>query len=255
MPDEPTRSGYTFNGWYTTSAATGGSEFTYSTTVTANITVYARWTASQVSQYTVTFNANGGNPTTAQTRMVVSGGTVGYGNMPTEPTRSGYTFNGWYTSMTSGSEFTYSTIVTSNITVYARWISGGSSISDITYSTVSGSSTWTPLSDGRRQSPAIGNSGITKSRVSFTSTANASITIQLDVSSEPNYDYAFISTLDNSSATSSGGYYPGSQISGSQTVTVTIPVSSAGSHFIDIGYQKDSSQADGSDCAWFRVVQ
>ena len=92
-------------------------------------------------------------------------------------------------------------------------------------------------------------------RVSFTSTAaNVSISIQLDVSSESGFDYAFISTLDNASASYSSGYYTGSLISGAQTVTVTIPVPTAGDHFIDIGYRKDGSVSSGSDCAWFKVT-
>jgi hypothetical protein len=130
-----------------------------------------------------------------------------------------------------------------------------SGISNITYSSVSGG-TWTLESDGRRKSPSISHNGITKARVSFTSTAaDVNITIALDVSSEANYDYAFISTLDNGSATSSSGYYTGSLISGTASVTVTIPVPTPGSHFIEIGYQKDGSQTGGSDCAWFEVVE
>jgi uncharacterized repeat protein (TIGR02543 family) len=74
------------------------------------------------------------------------------------------------------------------------------------------------------------------------------------VSSESGCDYAFISTLDNSSATSTSGYYTGSLISGEQSVTVTIPVLTAGDHFIDIGYRKDGSVNSGSDCAWFKVT-
>jgi hypothetical protein len=126
-------------------------------------------------------------------------------------------------------------------------------ITDISYSAVSGSGAWTLLGDGRRQSPTIGHNGITKSRVSFTSTqANASIMIRLDVSSEPGYDYAFVSTLDNASATFNGGY--ASRTSDTTSVTVSIPVPTAGDHFVDVGYQKDHTQIRGSDCAWYRVV-
>jgi hypothetical protein len=134
------------------------------------------------------------------------------------------------------------------------WESGASGVSDITYSAVSGG-TWTLQSDGQRKSPPIGANSATKSRVSFTSAAGASIMIQLAVSSEANCDYAFISQLDNASATYSGGYYSGSLISGSTSVTVTIPVPTAGSHFIDIGYGKDGSVSSGSDCAWFKIIE
>jgi hypothetical protein len=130
------------------------------------------------------------------------------------------------------------------------------SISNITYGSVSGGA-WTLQSDGRYKSPAIGNNSVTKARISFTGTgaSNASITIRLDVSSESGRDFAFISQLDNASATYQSGYYSGSVISGTNSVTITIPVSSADSHFIDIGYRKDSSYSSGSDCAWFKVIQ
>jgi hypothetical protein len=113
---------------------------------------------------------------------------------------------------------------------------------------------WALQADGRRKSPAIGDNSVTKARVSFTATDNAFITIQLDVSSQPNndgaldYDWAFISILDNGSAT-------GSRISGEQSITVTIPVPTAGSHFVDIGYRKDGGGSGGSDCAWFKIVE
>jgi hypothetical protein len=104
---------------------------------------------------------------------------------------------------------------------------------------------------------------MTKARVSFTSTGtDTSITIQLRVSScfLDNYhseyynDYAFISELDNAAATSSSGYYSGSRICGEKSVSISIPVPSAGSHFIDIGYQKSEYNSGGSDCAWFTVT-
>jgi hypothetical protein len=99
---------------------------------------------------------------------------------------------------------------------------------------------------------------MTKARIRFTSGGgNASITIQLRVSSYSSYylyDYAFISTLDNADATSSSGYYSGSRIYGNQTVSITIPVSSPGNHFIDVGYQQNSSYTSSSYGAWFTVT-
>jgi hypothetical protein len=127
-------------------------------------------------------------------------------------------------------------------------------ITDVAYSDVLDDE-WVLLGDGRRQSPAIGDNSITKSRVGFTTAqADASIVIRLDVSSESSYDFAFISTLDNAAAASSDGYYTGSRISGTNSVTITIPVPTAGDHFVDIGYQKDGGVINGDDCAWYRVV-
>lgn len=49
-PDEPTKSGYTFAGWYTDEALTKEANFS---TITTATTLYAKWTASQQTQYTV----------------------------------------------------------------------------------------------------------------------------------------------------------------------------------------------------------
>ena len=87
LPTNPTRRGYSFDGWYT--AKTGGTQITTSTVPTTNTTYYAHWTPNT---YTLTFNANGGNVSTT-TKSVEYGTT--YNDLPT-PTRAGYTFKGWY---------------------------------------------------------------------------------------------------------------------------------------------------------------
>ena len=115
----PTRAGYNFDGWYTSSS--GGSKVTSSTKVSATSThtLYARWSAKKC---TVTFNANGGSVSTSS-KSVTYNST--YGTLPT-PTRTGYTFSGWYTEKTDGSKITSSTKVTttSGHTLYARWSAG-----------------------------------------------------------------------------------------------------------------------------------
>jgi hypothetical protein len=129
-------------------------------------------------------------------------------------------------------------------------------ITNITYTSVSDSSKWTFERDGRFKSPGIGDNQVTKMRVRFTSAGEgAAITIQLDVSSEEGIDFAFISALDNDTATYESGYYPGSKISGTQSVTVSIPVPDAGEHSVYICYQKDGQFSSGSDRAWFRVIE
>ena len=112
----PTRTGYTFNGWYT--AQTGGSQVTTSTkvTITSAQTLYARWTANT---YKVTLDVNGGTATITEFNVTYDGT---YSSLPT-PTRTCYTFNGWYTAQTGGSQVTSSTkvAITSAQTLYARW--------------------------------------------------------------------------------------------------------------------------------------
>ena len=80
--------------------------------VTANITVYAKWTP----YFRVTFDADGGTPTS--TKTCAPGATV---TLPS-PTRAEHLFSGWYTERNGGgTQFTSSTPVTANITVYAKW--------------------------------------------------------------------------------------------------------------------------------------
>jgi uncharacterized repeat protein (TIGR02543 family) len=116
MPSEPRRSGYAFGGWYTSKNGEG-EEFYSLTMVSSNRTVYAKW----LDQYTVTFDADGGDPA-IQTKTAYSGRSVGTANWPSNPSKSGYLFNGWYTSTNGGgTQFTASTAVNGNITVYAKW--------------------------------------------------------------------------------------------------------------------------------------
>lgn len=70
--------------------------------------------------HTVNFNANGGSVSTSH-KQVTAGGI--YGDLPT-PTRSGYTFDGWYTAAMGGTQVISSTTVNlsnNQVTLYAHW--------------------------------------------------------------------------------------------------------------------------------------
>ena len=110
----PTKAGYGFNGWYT--AATGGTKVSSSTKMgQSNVTVYAQWTANA---YTLSFNANGGSVSEASRAVKAD---AAYGTLPT-PTRTGFTFNGWYTAASGGTQVSSSTkMAKDNVTVYAHW--------------------------------------------------------------------------------------------------------------------------------------
>ena len=112
----PTRTGYTFAGWFT--AKSGGTQITSETKVaiTSAQTLYAHWTANK---YTVTFNPNSGN--VSQTSKTVTYDST-YGTLPT-PTRTGYTFEGWFTAASGGTQITSETkvAITSAQTLYAHW--------------------------------------------------------------------------------------------------------------------------------------
>jgi uncharacterized repeat protein (TIGR02543 family) len=112
------RSGYTFKGWYT--ALSGGAPVSAATTVTADVTYYARWEAGAPAQFTVTFDANKGK-ISGKAKLVKS---VTHksklGKLPA-PKRAGYAFKGWYTAKSDGKKISANTEVTSNTTFYARW--------------------------------------------------------------------------------------------------------------------------------------
>ncbi|MEH6954543.1 fibronectin type III domain-containing protein, partial [Neobacillus drentensis] len=98
--------------WYTDSACTDLYDF--NTAVTSNVTLYAKWTTNI---YRISFNSNGGT--------LVPSKTVGYNKtftQPTAPTRTGYTFGGWYTDSAFTNLYNFNTAVTSNVTLYAKWV-------------------------------------------------------------------------------------------------------------------------------------
>ena len=114
----PAKANHTFSGWWTTPAA-GGTQITAITTITGNMTVYARWTQNQQpppTQYTITFNPQGGSVVAART--VQDGQAIG--ELPT-PTRTSHTFAGWWTQASGGTQITAAFVPTGNITLHARW--------------------------------------------------------------------------------------------------------------------------------------
>jgi uncharacterized repeat protein (TIGR02543 family) len=118
MPTDPSRTGYTFAGWYT--AVSGGTQFTATTKVSGNDTLYARWT---INKFTLAYDGNGSDGGTAP-----AGGTYDYNTVvkaaPNTFTRSGYTFTGWNTAA-NGSGTAYAVdanvTMTATTTLFAQW--------------------------------------------------------------------------------------------------------------------------------------
>lgn len=110
----PTRTGYTFNGWYTEDG--GGTRITENTIVEIerDQTLYANWKSNS---YTVSFNATGGSVST-KSKTVYYG--QQYGALP-EPTRDGYHFKGWYDTNGTKITATHYYRTASNTTLTARW--------------------------------------------------------------------------------------------------------------------------------------
>ena len=115
LPDDPEKTGYDFAGWYTDAAFTA--EFDAEAAITADTTLYAKWTATV---YTITYNLDGGtnaeaNPAeyTVETEAITLAA----------PAKSGYTFAGWYKESAFTTKVTeIAKGSTGNVTLYANWV-------------------------------------------------------------------------------------------------------------------------------------
>lgn len=119
---KPTKSGYTFDGWYT--ASSGGTKVNNTYTPTENITLYAHW---NVNSYTLSFDANGCGTLGVSYVTATVGKTYGDADdgdgLPSIALTTGKNFDGWYTSSSGGNKITNSTTVTAssdNGTLYAH---------------------------------------------------------------------------------------------------------------------------------------
>ena len=112
----PTKTGYTFGGWYTNSGLTGNAVTQITKGSTGNKTFWAKWTAVE---YSITYNLDGGtNAAGAKTSYTIE--TADY-TLPT-PTKTGYTFDGWYTEAAFTNKVTkIAKGSTGNKTFWAKW--------------------------------------------------------------------------------------------------------------------------------------
>lgn len=114
-PDPMEKEGFVFNAWYAQWDFSGAAWDFSSATVTDNMILYARWDAV----YTVTFDTNGGIPV-PDSQSVISGGMA---IRPVDPTKEGYAFIAWYSNPELiGAPWSFSNAITSDITLYARWL-------------------------------------------------------------------------------------------------------------------------------------
>ena len=116
-PGTPTRNGYTFAGWFAASSGGSALTFAYAHGQTAAFTLYAQWTANS---FAVSYDSQGGSAIPGG--LTSTGGTIAVS--PGTPTRSGYTFAGWFVASSGGSAitFAYSHGQTAAFTLYAQWV-------------------------------------------------------------------------------------------------------------------------------------
>lgn len=227
----PTRDGYDFIGW--DENATIFAEIP--TGSTGNRQFTAAW-AEQV--YSITYNWNEG--TMPESYVTNFSGEVEV-ILPT-PTRTGYSFDGWYASETFDSYQKVETIPVGfkqDLTLYAKWNPPIWTVSstDIYYFEQNGD-TWISNNQGQNNTSAT-----TTWTVTLLESVNVSI--PWSVSSESGYDKLTV-TLDSNKMVNA--------VSGDKSGTIETTLS-AGTHTLKATYSKDSSGAYGSDCATITLYQ
>lgn len=117
-PALPERTGYTFAGWHKEAALTSLWNF-LADKITANTTLFAKWVPETAGEFLVTFNSQSGSPVSAQ--QIISGSKA---LEPAAPTLADFTFGGWYKEAELVNSWNFANDkVSSNITLFAKWVS------------------------------------------------------------------------------------------------------------------------------------
>lgn len=130
-PEDPTKEGYTFSGWYTDQLFKNA--YSFNTSVSSNLTLYAKWEAVQTVYHTVTFGSNGGtfdDGTDVREVTQVAGTEF---TVPTAISRDGYTLASYSNShgtLKPGTE--YDIDLLNGHTFYADWTALNHTISFVT---------------------------------------------------------------------------------------------------------------------------
>ena len=112
----PTRKNCFFNGWYTQKyTGSGDIQFDFNTIITQDTTIYVGWI---IDGFTVTFESNGGPEIITQV-MAKNGSEAA--EEPEEPAKKGYEFKGWYTDAEFTTPYDFTSLVTQDIILYAKW--------------------------------------------------------------------------------------------------------------------------------------
>ncbi len=130
-PTAPTATGYTFGGWYKDADCTNA--FDFNTAITANITLYAKWTADQ---YDITYKDQGGSTFSgAHEDGYPTKHTYGTETTLKTASKDEYTFDGWFTNpncIDSAITSLGATAYNTDITLYAKWTSNAETKYNVT---------------------------------------------------------------------------------------------------------------------------
>ena len=127
-PERPSElpSYYVFGSWYKDKACTTKFDFSKETMPNANLQIYAKWSAEQIS---LTYNLNNPEGTVAKDTKKVEAGTVASTVLPSIPTINEYSFAGWYYADGNGNitseVFNTNNTITKDTTVVGKWLYKG----------------------------------------------------------------------------------------------------------------------------------
>jgi uncharacterized repeat protein (TIGR02543 family) len=234
-PSAPTRTGYTFAGWYSDSLLT--LPYTFTTMPASNTTLYAKWT---VNSYTLTYTAGAGGTITGTSPQTVA--YSGSGTLVTAAPATGYHFVSWSDGVTTAARTDSN--VSANISVTANFAANPPATFTLTYTagsngTISGTSLQTVNSGSNGTAvTAVANTGYhfvswsdgvtTATRTDLNVTANISVTANFAVT--PPVTFTLIYTAG------SNGTISGTSLqtvnSGSNGTAVTA-VANTGYHFVN----------------------
>ena len=130
LPQTPTKEGYIFDGWYLDDSFV--EQFNATQTISANITVYAKWRLPNTNEVYISFDTDGGSEINGY--YAITGTTI---NLPSAPTKQGFDFEAWkYGDETyaAGAEFF---VLDEDVQFVALWLS--QNLRYVTYETNGGS--------------------------------------------------------------------------------------------------------------------
>ncbi len=113
-PEDPTKVGFEFSGWYT--ASNLAVEFDFNTPITANTTIYAGWEDIMVA---VNFDTTGGE--VLEPINKVYGSALSETDLAVMPIKVGHTFVGWFLDTELSVSVEAGLIITESISIYASW--------------------------------------------------------------------------------------------------------------------------------------
>ena len=120
LPNNPTKEGYVFAGWYLSNALV--EEFNITKTITGDITLYAKWIEDSGQEeppvgktYSITFMVDGA---TYNTLNISEGGVI---TLPENPEKKCCLFDGWYIDEDLLEQFNATQDISQDIVVYAKW--------------------------------------------------------------------------------------------------------------------------------------